>query len=159
MAMNDHDKIRELLALSVADALTQAEEDQVMNHARSCAECSSELDSWRLLAAGMRRLPTPQPRPLIVERARARAEIRFAEEAENRWHRIVMIGVILFAWALTLMSWPVVRLVSGGLLGMLDPRLNHAWLGFAVFTTIIWMTGGAAAVFLSLQQRRERRLA
>jgi hypothetical protein len=159
MAMNDHDKIRELLALSAADALTQAEEDQVMNHARSCAECSSELDSWRLLAAGMRRLPTPQPRPLIVERARARAEIRFAEEAENRWHRIVMIGVILFAWALTLMSWPVVRLVSGGLLGMLDPRLNHAWLGFAAFTTIIWMTGGAAAVFLSLQQRRERRLA
>jgi len=159
MAMNDHDKIRELLALSVADALTQTEEEQVMNHARSCAECSSELDSWRLLAAGMRRLPTPQPRPLIVERARARAEIRFAEEAENRWHRIVMIGVILFAWALTLMSWPVVRLVSGGLLGILDPRLNHAWMGFAVFTTIIWMTGGAAAVFLSLQQRRERRLA
>ena len=157
--MNDHDKIRELLALSAADALTQAEEGQVMNHVRSCTECSSELDSWGLLAAGMRRLPTPQPRPLIVERARARAEIRFAEEAENRWHRVVMIGVILFAWALTLMSWPVVRLVSGGLLGMLDPRLNHAWLGFAVFTTIIWMTGGAAAVFLSLQQRRERRLA
>jgi hypothetical protein len=157
--MNDHEKIRELLALSVADALTHAEEEQVMNHVRSCGECSSELDSWRLLAAGMRRLPTPQPRPLIVERARARAEIRFAEEAEHRWHRIVMVGVILFAWALTLASWPVVRLVSGGLLGMLDPRLNHAWLGFAVFTTIIWMTGGAAAVFLSLQQRRERRLA
>jgi Putative zinc-finger len=157
--MNDHEKIRELLALSVADALTHAEEEQVMNHVRSCAECSSELDSWRLLAAGMRRLPTPQPRPLIVERARARAEIRFAEEAERRWHRIVMIGVILFAWALTLMSWPVVRLVSGGLLGMLDPGLNHAWLGFAVFTTVVWMTGGAAAVFLSLQQRRERRLA
>jgi Putative zinc-finger len=157
--MNDHDKIRELLALSVADALSRDEEEQVMNHARSCAECSSELDSWRLLAAGMRRLPTPQPRPLIVERARARAEIRFAEEAEHRWHRIVMIGVILFAWALTLMSWPVVRLVSGGLLGMLDPGLNHAWLGFAVFTTVVWMTGGAAAVFLSLQQRRERRLA
>ncbi|HXN98366.1 MAG TPA: zf-HC2 domain-containing protein [Candidatus Acidoferrales bacterium] len=157
--MNDHEKIRELLALSVADALTPAEEEQVMNHARSCAECSSELDSWRLLAAGLRRLPTPQPRPLIVERARARAELRFAEEAEHRWHRIVMVGVILFAWALTLASWPVVRLVSGGLLGMLDPRLNHAWLGFAVFTTIIWMTGGAAAVFLSLQQRRERRLA
>ena len=157
--MNDHEKIRELLALLVADALTPAEEEQVMNHARSCAECSSELDSWRLLAAGMRRLPTPQPRPLIVERARARAETRFAEEAEHRWHRIVMIGVILFAWALTLMSWPVVRLVSGGLLGMLDPGLNHAWLGFAAFTTIVWMTGGAAAVFLSLQQRRERRLA
>jgi Putative zinc-finger len=159
MAMSNHDKIRELLALAAADALTRNEEEQVMTHVRSCAACSSDLDGWRLLAAGMRRLPTPQPRPLIVERARARAAIRFAEEAEHRWHRIVMMGVILFAWALTLISWPIVRLVSGGLLGMLDPGLNQAWLGFAIFTTIVWMTGGAAAVFLSLQQRRERSLA
>jgi predicted anti-sigma-YlaC factor YlaD len=159
MAMSDHEKIRELLALSAADALTREEEEQVMNHIRACAGCSAELDNWRLLATGMRRLPTPQPRPLIVERARAQAAVRFAEEAEHRWHRIVMMGVILFAWALTLISWPVVRFVTGGLLGMLDPGLNYAWLGFAIVTTVVWMTGGAAAVFLSLQQRRERSLA
>jgi len=52
-----------------------------------------------------------------------------------------------------------VRLISGGLLGMLDPRLNHAWLGFAVFTSVVWLAGGTAAVALSLQKRRERRLA
>jgi len=157
--MSDHEKIRELLALSAADALTRAEEEQVTNHIRTCADCSAEVDRWRLLAAGMRRLPTPQPRPVIVERARAQAAIRLAEEAEHRWHRIVMMGVILFAWAMTLISWPVVKLVSGGILGMLDPGLNHAWIAFAIFTTIVWASGGAAAVFLSLQQRRERSLA
>jgi hypothetical protein len=94
-----------------------------------------------------------------VERARAQAAIRLAEEAEHRWHRIVMMSVILFAWAMTLISWPVVKLVSGGILGMLDPGLNHAWIAFAIFTTIVWASGGAAAVFLSLQQRRERSLA
>jgi predicted anti-sigma-YlaC factor YlaD len=159
MAMSDHGKIRELLALSAADALTRAEEEQVMNHLRTCPDCSAEVDRWRLLAAGMRRLPTPQPRPVIVERARAQAAIRLAEEAEHRWHRIVMMSVILFAWAMTLISWPVVKLVSGGILGMLDPGLNHAWIAFAIFTTIVWASGGAAAVFLSLPQRRERSLA
>jgi len=157
--MSDHEKIRELLALAAAGALEAGEEEQVTNHIRSCAECSAELEDWRLLASGLRHLPTPQPRPIIVERARARAEIGFAEEAERRWHRIVMISVVLFAWVLTLLSWPLVRLVSGGLLGMLDPRLNQAWLGFAVFTTFVWLAGGGAAILLSLHQRRERRLA
>ena len=157
--MNDHEKIRELLALAAAGALEPAEEEQVTKHMRSCEACAAELEEWRLLAGGLRRLPTPQPRAIIVERARARAEIGFAEEAERRWHRIVMISVVLFAWALTLLSWPLVRLVSGGLLGMLDPRLNHAWFGFAVFTSVVWLAGGTAAVALSLQKRRERRLA
>lgn len=157
--MSDHEKTRERLALSAADALTRAEEEQVMNHLRTCADCAAEVDRWRLLAAGLRRLPTPQPRPVIVERARAQAAIRLAEEAEHRWHRIVMLGVILFAWAMTLISWPVVKLLSGGILEMLDPGLNHAWIAFAIFTTIVWASGGAAAVFLSLQQRRERSLA
>ena len=157
--MSDHEKIRERLALSAADALTRAEQEQVMNHIRTCTDCSAEIDSWRLLAAGIRRLPTPQPRPVIVERARAQAAMRLAEEAEHRSHRIVMMGVILFAWAMTLISWPVVRLVSGGILGMVDPGLNHAWIGFAIFTTIVWGSGGAAAAFLSLQQRRQRSLA
>jgi len=48
---------------------------------------------------------------------------------------------------------------TGGVLGMLDPRFNHAWIVFGVFTTTVWLAGGAAAVLLSMQQRRERRLA
>jgi hypothetical protein len=114
------------------------------------------MESWRLLAGGLRRLPTPQPRGVIVERARAMAQIRLTEHFEHKWNRAVMSGLIAFAWALTLMSWPVVRFVSGGFLTMLDSRFSHTWLVFGVFTTLIWVGGGAAAILLSMQQRRER---
>lgn len=157
--MNDHDVIRRMLALAAAGALEPSEERQVAAHVQSCADCAAELEEWQLVAGGLRHLPTPQPPASLVERARARAEARLAEEAEYRLHRGVMVFLVFFAWALTLMSWPLVRLVSGGLLGLLDPRLNQAWIGFAAFTTFIWMGGGAAAVLLSLHQRRERSLA
>jgi hypothetical protein len=157
--MTDHDKIRELLALAAADGLDANESEQVMLHARTCAECSAELEQWQLLARGLRQLPTPQPSPDLVQRACARAEARFVDEREHVWNRRVMISLVAFAWALTLVSWPLVRLVSGGLLSLLDPRLNQSWLGFAGFTSIVWLTGGAAAILLSVHQRRERRLA
>jgi hypothetical protein len=157
--MTDHDKIRELLALAAADGLDANESEQVMLHAHTCAECSAELEQWQLLARGLRQLPTPQPSPDLVQRACARAEARFVDEREHVWNRRVMISLVAFAWALTLVSWPLVRLVSGGLLSLLDPRLNQSWLGFAGFTSIVWLTGGAAAILLSVHQRRERRLA
>jgi anti-sigma factor RsiW len=157
--MNDHEKIRELLTLLPAGVLEPREEKQVLDHLRTCEACSAELEDWKLLAGGLRRLPTPQPRALIVERARAQAQIRLSEEFEHRWNRTVMIGLVGFAWLLTLLSWPVVRFVSGGLLAMLDPRFSHAWIVFGAFTTSVWLAGGAAAVLLSMQHRRERRLA
>lgn len=156
--MNDHEKIREMLSLLAAGVLDPYEEKQVMDHLCSCESCGGELEDWKLLAGGLRRLPTPQPRALVVERTRARAQIRLNEELEHRWNRNVMIGLVGFAWLLTLLSWPVVRFVSGGLLAMLDPRFSHTWIVFAVFTAGAWIAGGAAAVILSLQ-RRERRLA
>jgi len=157
--MSEHDHVRELLALGAAGALEPEEEERVARHIRSCALCTEELEEWRRMAAGLRRLPTPQAPRGLVERARARAEARLAEESEHRWNRGVMIFLVVFAWALTLLSWPLVKLVSGGLQGILDPRLNQAWIEFAVFTTLAWLGGGAAAILLSLHQRRERRLA
>jgi anti-sigma factor RsiW len=157
--MTEHDKIRELLSLAAADALEPNEDRLVSEHIRSCAGCAAQLEEWRMLAGGLRLLPTPQPRGVIVERARAMAQIRLTERVEGNWNRAVMSSLITFAWVLTLMSWPVIRFVSGGFLGMLDPRFSHTWMVFGVFTTLVWVGGGAAAVLLSMQQRRERSLA
>jgi anti-sigma factor RsiW len=157
--MNGHDEIRALLALAVASALDPADEDQVARHIRSCSSCAEELESLRLLTEGLRRLPTPQPSRGLVERTRARAEARFAEEAEHRWHRGVMIFLTIFAWAVTLASWPLFRLVSSGLLGMLDSNWNQAWIRFASVATFVWLAGGAAALLVGLHQRGERRMA
>ncbi len=157
--MNDHEKIRELLTLLAAGVLEPQEEKQVMDHLRTCEPCRAELEDWKLLAGGLRRLPTPQPRAVVVERARAQAQIRLNEEFEHRWNRSVIVGLVVFAWVLTLLSWPLVRLLTGGLLGLLVPGFSHAWIVFGAFTTSVWLAGGAAAVLLSMQHRRERRWA
>ena len=159
LSVTEHNKIREMLALAAADALEPNESELVMQHVRTCPQCSAEMEQWQLLSRGLRQLPTPQPSPDLVQRTCARAEARMIDERENAWNRRVMISLVLFAWALTLTSWPIVRLVSGGLLSLLDPRLNQSWLGFAGFTSLVWVTGGIAAVLLARHQRRERSLA
>jgi predicted anti-sigma-YlaC factor YlaD len=159
MSVTEHNKIREMLALAAADALLPNESELVMQHVRTCPQCSGEVEQWQHLSRGLRQLPTPQPSPDLVQRTVARAEARIIDEREYAWNRRVMISLVLFAWALTLTSWPIVRLVSGGLLSLLDPRLNQSWLGFAGFTSLVWLTGGTAAVLLARHQRRERSLA
>lgn len=157
--MSEHDAIRELLALTAAGALSEEDNQRVARHAASCPACAAEIDDWRRLAGGLRRLPTPQPSALLVERTRMRAEIRLAEEAEQRWHSAVLVFLVIFAWLLTLASWPVVRLATGGLVGWFDPHFQRAWFGFAGVTALVWMTGGGAAILLAMHHRRERRVA
>ena len=159
LSVTEHNKIREMLPLAAADALEPNESELVIQHARTCPQCSAEIEQWQHLSRGLRQLPTPQPSPDLVQRTCARVEARVIDEREHAWNRRVMISLVLFAWALTLTSWPIVRLVSGGLLSLLDPRLNQSWLGFAGFTSLVWLTGGISAVLLARHQRRERSLA
>jgi hypothetical protein len=159
MAMNEHDKIRELLALAAADALTSAEEKQVAEHVRSCIACSNELEAWRPIASELRRLPTPQPSSWLVQATLARAEAKFTEQAEHAWNRRVMIVVVAFAWLLTIASWLVFHVVSGRFERLLGQQFSHTWISFAAFTALEWFAGGVAAVMLAIRQRGERRLA
>jgi anti-sigma factor RsiW len=156
--MSQHDDIRELLGLAAAGALSAEEEQRVMSHIALCSACASELDDWRLLAGGLRRLPTPQPRAAVVERARARAQMALTDAAESRSNSRVLLLLVCFAWIVTLASWPIFRMVSGGLLVWFDPRFNQTWLVFAGFTGLLWATGGVAAIFLG-RHRQERRMA
>jgi anti-sigma factor RsiW len=169
MAMSEHDKIRELLALAAADALTSAEEKQVAEHVRSCIACSNELGAWRPIASELRRLPTPQPSSWLVQATLARAEAKFTEQAEHDWNRRLMIVVVAFAWLLTIASWPVFHFVSGRFGSLLGPQVSHTLfsqtlfsqprISFAAFTALGWLAGGVAAVMLAVRLRGERRLA
>ena len=161
--MSEHDKIRELLALAAADALTSAEEKQVAEHVRSCIACSNELDSWRPIASELLRLPTPQPSSWLVQATLARAEAKVTEQAEHDWNHRLMIIVVAFAWLLTIASWAVFHVVSGRFERLLGPQFSHThfsqtWISFAAFTALEWLAGGVAAVMLAIRQRGERRL-
>ena len=157
--VKEHEKLREELSLAAAGALGRDEEQRVLLHAASCEECAAELEEWRSLAGGLRRLPTPQPRGEVVERSIALAAMRFAEESEYRSNRRVMIFLVAFAWILTLASWPVFRMLSSGVLTWLDPQFNHTWMSFAALTLFLWATGGVAAVLLARQRQSERSMA
>jgi len=157
--MSEHDKIRELLALAAAGAVTAAEEKQVAEHVRSCVSCSNELDTWRPIATELRRLPTPQPSSWLLQTTLARAEAKLTEQAERDWNRRVMIFVVAFAWLLTIASWPVFHFVSGRFGSLLEPQFSPTWISFTAFTALGWLAGGVAAVMLAVRHRGERRLA
>jgi len=157
--MSEHDKIRELLALAAADALTSAEEKQVAEHVRSCTACANELEAWRPIASELRQMPTPQPSSWLVQATLVRAEAKLAEQAEHNWNRRVMIGVVAFAWLLTIASWPVFHVVSERLGSLMEPQFSPTWISFAMFTALGWFAGGVAAVMLAIRQRGERSLA
>ena len=162
--MSEHDKMRELLALAAAGALTSAEEKQVAEHVRSCIACSNELDAWQPIASELRRLPTPQPSSWLVQATLARAEAKLTEQAEHDWNRRVMIVVVAFAWLLTIASWPVFHLLSGRFANLIEPQFSHTqfsniWISLAAFTAIGWLAGGVAAMMLAVRQRGERGVA
>ncbi len=154
--MSNCDEIRDLLALAASGALDGKAEQRVAEHARICAVCAAELDGFQMLARGLRRLPTPQPSSNVVERARARAEFRMAEESEQRSNRKVLMLLIGFAWTLIVVSWPIVRLLSGGIQTWLTARVPQSWYAFAGFTGLGWLAAGAAAIILAWHNRRER---
>ena len=157
--MNEHDKIRELLALAAAEVLTSAEEKQVAEHVRTCIACSNQLEAWQPIASELRRLPTPQPSSWLIHATLARAQAKITEQAEHDWNRRVMIFVVAFAWLLTIASWPVFKFVSGHFGSLIEPQFSHSWSSFAAFTALEWFAGGVAAVMLAIRQRGERRMA
>jgi anti-sigma factor RsiW len=157
--MNGCEKIRELLSLAVAGALDEEAEDRVARHASECAACAAEFEIWQGLARGLRRVPTPQPAPRVVERARVMAGKALAEEAERRRNRSVLIFVIALAWTMTLASWPVVRFLTGYLQLWLAIRTPETWHVFEGITVASWFATGVAAAVLAWHQRREGKVA
>lgn len=156
--MSEHDKIRELLALAAAGALTTAEEKQVAEHVRSCIACSNELEAWRPIATDLCRLPVPQLSSWLVQATLARAEAKLAELRENDWNRRVMIFAVAFAWLLTCASWLVLHIVIQHFGSSLGPEFGRMWISFAAFTALGGLAGAVAAVMLAVPLRGERRL-
>jgi len=157
--MNEHERIREQMSLASAGALDASEERELSQHLAGCAECSAEFEQWRELGAGLRRLPTPQAPAALVERTRVALVTLTVERKEQRSSRTTMVWLVLFAWTTVLASWPVLRLISSDVATRLDTSFVNT-LGFLIGITILgWVAAGAAAIFLGLRHRQERRLA
>lgn len=156
--IGEHEALRELLPLAAADALDEAEQHALKQHVAECSNCAAELENWSTLAVGLKRLPTPQAPALLAEHTRARVVSRMAALAEQRTDHWVIAFLVLLAWAVTLGTWPIVRLFSDGLLSWLDWGFNQTWFGLATYAGAVWVTAGVAAAMLGLRKQREGRL-
>jgi anti-sigma factor RsiW len=158
-SMDEHAEISEQLVLFVAGALDQKTESRILEHTAKCPSCAAELGRWQLISGGLRRLPTPQPSPSLVARTRAMVAAQIAERAEQRQNRTALIFLALFSWVVTIAGWPVFRLVTGGLLSLLDIQFHQMWLLFAISSALAWLACGSAAVLLRARRQQERRFA
>jgi anti-sigma factor RsiW len=155
---DEHAEIVKQLPLLVAGSLDADHEARIVRHAAECADCTKELEHWQLVAAGLRRLATPQPSSTLFERTRTMVADQLAAKAEARQNRVVLFFLVLFSWAVTLVSWPVFRLATGGLFSVFDIRFRQMWLVFAIFSGLTWLGGSSAALLVSLRRQHERRL-
>ena len=157
-AANEHEKIRFLLSLAASGALDSADEVSVASHVRNCPECAAELERWQALAGGLKRLPTPQLSPIVLQRTVSL--VRAAHGARDERHATlkVLIPLLALSWFATIFSWPLFKLASSGLRA-LGLRFEPDWRVFAFFVIWTWFAAAIAAALLSSHQRQDRRLA
>ena len=124
--MSEHETMRRRLVALVAGTLSASEEARLRSHLASCPECAREAQAWERLVRALGRIPETLPTPARLARITARAQARREEIFEKRWNRLVLTGLVLYGWALFVVSWPLLP----GLVGWLSDQL--ALPGFAV---------------------------
>jgi len=158
-APNEHEKIRSLLSLAASGALDSAEEMSVESHLRNCTECAAEFEHWQALAGGLRRLPTPQLSPVVLQRTVALVREAQVARDEHRATLRILTPLLALSWFSTIVSWPLFKFASGAVRAVLGIHFEPDWRVFAFFVVWTWLAAGVAAAMLSSQQRRDRRLA
>jgi len=156
--MKEHDEIFDLLTLAAAGALDAEEQRRVEEHLRGCPQCAAEFETWSEITGGLREIPTPSAPAGLVERTRLQLSRR-ATQKEGRWNRFFMAALILLAWALTFVTWPVIRMMGDGLVSWLNIPSTGITLALIVYTVVGLLATGVAAVFAARRHRQEGRVA
>jgi anti-sigma factor RsiW len=157
--MNEHTETLDLLTLAAAGALDADEQRRVEEHLRGCAACKAEFDTWCEITGALRELPTPEAPSGLVERTRRQLVNQAAARREHRWNQLIIGFLIVFAWALTLLTWPVLQLVGNKLGQWLDISYTSITLACIVYTVAAWLATGVVAVFVGKRYHQEGRTA
>lgn len=156
--MNEHIRVRGLLALYLTKALSREEEAGVDQHLPACSDCRDELVTLRMITGDLKSMPAPQPSFGLAQRTRARIAGEMAAKAKRRENQRILAGVIAFAWILTGLT------VAAGRFLVLEVA---AWLSISpracmtVFIAYAILGGIASLAFtgmLATRHRNERRL-
>ena len=132
--MTEHDKIRQTLAALAAGALEPAEESAARAHLEACAECARAWESWQRLGRAVERLPAAPLSPQRLSRIAAAAEARRQHVLERRWNRLVLTGLVVYGWALFMVSWPLLPAAIEWLGGL----LRLPWFAVVLVGLTLW---------------------
>lgn len=157
--MNQHDEIRDLLALAAAGGLNaDAEaERRVQAHLNQCQACRSEFESWQQLTGALKRMPTPQAPMGLVERTRRKLQAQAVARADRRRKWVVLSSLTALAWMFSILTWMVFQTLGGRVAQVFDvssTAITMAWIGY---TMISWLTTGVVAAALGKSHRQEER--
>jgi anti-sigma factor RsiW len=156
--MNEHIRIRGLLALYLTNTLSREEETSVSQHLLACSDCRAELGTLRMIAGDLKSMPPPQPSFGLAQRTRGRIASEMAAQAERRQHQRMLAWVIGFAWIFTGLTFAAGRFLVpevAAWLGISPQTCMTAFIAYAIFagTTSVVFAG-----MLATRQRHERRL-
>lgn len=157
--MIEHNEIRDLLPLAAAGALSAEEQKQVEEHLLQCADCQIEFTAWSRITGALEAMPTP-PAPVgLVECTRRTLERHAAVTAERRQQRWLFFWLTAFAWATTLLTWPIFEFLGSRAGNYVDLSWTHltvgeVWFGYML---LVGTVGALAAGALGKRRMQEGR--
>jgi hypothetical protein len=105
------------------------------------------------VSGALKDMHTPQAPMGLVERTRRLMERQAAARAAQRRHRLLLVWLTVFAWATTLLTWPLLRLLGGTLdLSWTGLSLTEAWIGYVV---VSWMISVVVAGLLGRRHQQQ----
>lgn len=153
--MSEHDSVREMLALAVADALSPEDLRRIEQHAQECDLCWQDLEMWARYAQGLRKLPQPAVPEGLVQRTQARLLRDAAGRRERHKQELFLLALAVFGWLLGWSLWCLLRMAAGGNLVVLGANLASGLTWSLISTVVVWMTAATSAFMLA--RRREMR--
>ena len=152
----NHETAQKNLVALVAGNLPERTESSLRTHLQSCSECSRQLEVWQRLTQSLRRIPETTPTPARLARIAALARARREEVILQRQNRLVLTGLVLFGWTLSLLTLRGVWTANQWLAGWTGwTAIDNPWTPVLLWLTLTWM---AALALLPLLREHKTSL-
>jgi anti-sigma factor RsiW len=156
--MNEHIRIRGLLALYLTKSLSREEEAGVDQHLPACSDCRAELVTLRMITGDLKSMPAPRPSFGLAQRTRARIAGEMAAKAERRQNQRMLAWVIGFAWIFTGLTFMAGRFLVPEVAAWFRISPETCMIAYIAYAVFAGTTSVAFAGMLATRQRYERRL-
>jgi anti-sigma factor RsiW len=156
--MNEHIRVRGLLALYLTKSLSREEEAGVDQHLPACSDCRAELVTLRMITGDLKSMPAPRPSFGLAQRTRARIACEMAAKAERRQNQRMLAWVIGFAWIFTGLTFMAGRFLVPEVAAWFRISPETCMIAYIAYAVFAGTTSVAFAGMLATRQRYERRL-